>query len=123
MDSTLCHMDSILFHIIPHGFDAFLFGRTDPFWPHHVPFFDLPTPSCPQCIPFWTHRPLLAVTHPVLYAPTPPCPFCPDFGLADPFWPQCVPFLDAPTPTFPELTVFGCTDPIGPRIHPFFGRI
>src|SRR6266545_3514315 len=131
-------MDSMLFHIIPHGFhiipDGFFWTR-QPLLAQNRPFSDAPTPSCPVfglADPFlpgtvllwthpcsiWTRRPFLARNRPFLDVPTPSCLEPPLFGHTNPFLPHfwtCRPllawnrpFLDTRTTSCP---VFGRADP------------
>src|SRR6266545_2189340 len=134
-------MDSMLFHIIPHGFhiipDGFFWTR-QPLLARNRPFSDAPTPSCPVfglADPFlpgtvllwtrpcsiWTRRPFLARNCPFLDTPTPSCPEPSLFGRADPFlprfWPSLDPSLlnlDAPTLSCLEPSLFGRADPFLP---------
>src|SRR6266508_3029360 len=132
-------MDSMLFHIIPHGCriipDCFFWTR-HPLLAHNRPFSDAPTPSCPVfglADPFlpgtvllwtrpcsiWTRRPFLAWNRPFLDVPTPSCPV---FGLLwtrscsiwtrRPFLAWNRPFLDVPTPSCPEPSLFGTYGPL-----------
>src|SRR6266508_3773191 len=125
-------MDSMLFHIIPHGCriipDCFFWTR-HPLLAHNRPFSDAPTPSCPVfglADPFlpgtvllwtrpcsiWTRRPFLAWTCPFLDVPTPSCPEPSLFGT---YGPLPAPFLDVPLISRPKSPLFGHTNPFLPH--------